>query len=55
MHSNLLKVWVDGRREGNKRLHTHTLQLRDKEGVLGERRVVLTNTAASVDTNIQQR
>ena len=55
MHSYILKLEIDGRREGNKILHIRPLQLRDKEGVLGERRVVLTNTAASVDTNIQKR
>ena len=52
LHSNLLNVWVDGRREGNNCIHIHPM--RDKEGVLGERRVRLTNTIAFVDTNIQK-
>jgi hypothetical protein len=53
MHADHHEVWMDGRRDRQDVLHRHLL--RDKEGVLREGRVVLANTAALVDPNIQKR
>jgi hypothetical protein len=53
MPSDLFEVWMDGRRNRQDFLHRHLL--RDKEGVLREGRVVLANTAALVNPNIQKR